>query len=203
MNISIGYKRWICFTITLIPLIILTWRLFTNNLGIDPYDTLIRETGEKALLMLILCLAITPLISIKFLAKKQLAIFKKPLGLSAFVYGVCHFLIFLVFDLQLNLIELTRIISEKPYVFVGLLALIILIVLAITSLKRMQKLLGGKNWKRLHQFVYLALILVILHFLWLSKTLEMEFWVYTLLTALLLGFRLYKFIISKFYPRMS
>ena len=44
----------------------------------------------------------------------------------------------------------------------GIAALIILILMALTSHRRAMKLLG-RNWKRLHRLVYFAAILVVLH----------------------------------------
>jgi sulfoxide reductase heme-binding subunit YedZ len=57
---------------------------------------------------------------------------------------------------------------EQPYVLVGTAAFLILLPLAITSTRGWMRRLG-KNWKRLHQLVYVAIILVLLHFVWVVK----------------------------------
>jgi sulfoxide reductase heme-binding subunit YedZ len=54
----------------------------------------------------------------------------------------------------------------------------------------MVKRLGGKRWKRLHQLVYLAGALGVLHFLWLVKADVRQPTTYGLLLVGLLGFRL-------------
>ena len=59
-------------------------------------------------------------------------------------------------------------IVEKPYVLVGFSALLILATLTATSTKGW-KLRLKRNWKRLHRLVYVAGILVILHYTWLVK----------------------------------
>lgn len=50
----------------------------------------------------------------------------------------------------------------------GALALLILAALAATSFTLWKKRLG-KNWKRVHRLVYLAVLVVILHFAWERK----------------------------------
>ena len=58
--------------------------------------------------------------------------------------------------------------AEKRYIVVGLAAFIILVALAATSFRRSMKRMG-KSWKRLHQLVYLAGVLAIIHFAWVVK----------------------------------
>lgn len=160
-----------------------------GQLGFDPFETLIRSTGDAAIQCLLLSLAITPLTSIKRWKTLNLAIYRKPLGLAAFSYGVIHLGVFLLFDVQFDVRELTRAITEKPYVLVGMLSFIVLLILAITSLQSVQKRMGGKAWKRLHQSVYVVSLLVLMHYFWLSKIAPWDFWLYTLITAGLLGTR--------------
>ena len=196
---SIKARRWWCYALSLILLLVLVLRTLTNNLGIDPYDTLIRTTGDHAIQWLLLTLAMTPLHTIKFFSRWQLTVYRKPLGLACFTYALVHLSVFLTFDLQFDLQALARILAEKPYVLVGMLGFLLLLVLAITSLNRLQKKMGGKWWKRVHQSIYGISILAILHYLWLSKHLHWDFYVYTLLTAYLMGFRLWR---SKWFKRL-
>ena len=53
-------------------------------------------------------------------------------------------------------------ILERPYITVGFSAFAILVALGVTSPKAMLRKLG-KNWKRLHRFVYLAAVLAMVH----------------------------------------
>ena len=57
---------------------------------------------------------------------------------------------------------------EKPYIYVGVAALLIMAVLAITSTKKMVRALG-KKWKPLHRLMYVAAIGVIAHLWWQVK----------------------------------
>jgi sulfoxide reductase heme-binding subunit YedZ len=94
---------------------------------------------------------------------------RKSLGLYALMYASFHFLNFVGLDYGFNLrLILGDTLLEKRFILVGLTALLILIPLGITSTKGWMKRLG-RNWKRLHQLVYAAGILAVIHFLWLVK----------------------------------
>jgi sulfoxide reductase heme-binding subunit YedZ len=52
---------------------------------------------------------------------------------------------------------------SKPFIWVGLAGLSILVALALTSNNSSIRKLGGRNWKRLHRLAYLAAALLIYH----------------------------------------
>lgn len=151
----------------LIPFVLLIIDWFNNNLTVNPIQALQLRTGKYALVLLILALACTPLNTV-FGFRQALKV-RRPLGLYAFFYASLHFLIFIGLDYQFDLNLILEATFEKRYAFVGFLAGIILLVLAITSTKGWKKRLG-KTWSRLHKFVYLAGLLVIIHYVWLVKS---------------------------------
>lgn len=51
---------------------------------------------------------------------------------------------------------------DKPFIYLGMLAWLILLVLAVTSLKGFVRRLG-RRWKPLHRTVYLAAVLALIH----------------------------------------
>jgi sulfoxide reductase heme-binding subunit YedZ len=148
------------------PLAVLVYRGFTNNLTVNPIQYLTYYTGDTAIRLLILSLACTPAHSI-FGFKEPLKL-RRPLGLYAFIYAALHFSIFL-FDYNADPKLLYEAIFEKRYALVGFAAFLLLLPMALTSTKGWQRRLG-KNWKRLHQFVYLAGLLVVIHYVWLVKS---------------------------------
>jgi sulfoxide reductase heme-binding subunit YedZ len=85
------------------------------------------------------------------------------------MYASIHFLFFIGLDYQFDLILLQEAIFEKRYAFVGFAAGLILLALAVTSTRGWMKRLG-RTWTRLHKLVYLAGILVIVHYVWLVKS---------------------------------
>lgn len=165
----------------------LAWSGGENLLGTDPVKTLTLESGEWALRMLLIALAVTPLRYL--LARPFLWQFRRMLGLYAFFYACLHFLVFLVFVLQWHWGELAQEIAERPYVTLGFAALLLMLPLALTSTKGMQRRLG-RNWKRLHRLVYAAGILAILHLVWILRASSFDAWLYGGILLLLLGYRI-------------
>jgi len=74
-----------------------------------------------------------------------------------------------VVDYGFDIALLQGAILERPYALVGATAFLILVPLAITSTKGWMKRLG-KRWTMLHRWVYLAALLVIVHFVWLVNS---------------------------------
>jgi sulfoxide reductase heme-binding subunit YedZ len=150
----------------LTPLLILILDFQNHRLTENPIQAAEQRTGMIALTLLLLSLACTPL---NTLFRFSWAIQRrKALGLYAFFYASLHLFIFSVVDYGLDWPTLWQMLSEKRYIVVGLAAFMILIALAATSFRRAMKQMG-KNWKRLHQLVYLAGILVVIHFAWVVK----------------------------------
>src|SRR2546427_12207126 len=58
---------------------------------------------------------------------------------------------------------------KRPSITVGMLAVLTLIPLALTSTTGMIRRLGARRWTRLHRLVYLTGVLAALHFIWLAK----------------------------------
>ena len=151
----------------LLPLMLLLFDWTRDNLTFNPIQALEQRTGKYALVLLILALACTPLNTV-FGFRQALKV-RRALGLYAFFYASIHFLIFIGLDYQFDLALLQEAIFEKKYALVGFAAGLILLSLAITSTRGWMKRLG-KTWTRLHKFVYLAGILVIVHYVWLVKS---------------------------------
>ena len=151
----------------LLPLAILIWDATQGNLSVNPIQDITFRTGKTALVLLVLSLAATPVNTI--FGFRQAIKVRRALGLYAFLYAGIHFLIFIGLDYGFNLRLVWFELVEKRYVLVGTAALLILIPLAITSTKGWQRRLG-KTWKTLHKWVYLAGILVIVHYAWVQKS---------------------------------
>lgn len=151
----------------LLPLIILLWDFYYDNLTANPIQEITFRTGKTTLVLLVLSLACTPLNTL--FGFRQAIRLRRPLGLYAFLYGCLHFLTFIGLDYGFDPALLREAIFEKRYALVGFAAFLILLPLAITSTRGWQKRLG-RNWKRLHRLVYVAVLLGVVHFVWLVKS---------------------------------
>jgi methionine sulfoxide reductase heme-binding subunit len=149
-----------------IPLIVLLVDYQTGNLTINPYQAAERRAGNIALILFLLSLACTP---VNMLFKLPAVIkIRRPLGLYGYMYAAIHLFIFIGldygFDLELILLD----VGEKRFIFAGLTAFIILSLLAITSFRWWMVRLA-RRWKQLHRLVYVANLVIVLHFAWAVK----------------------------------
>lgn len=140
-----------------------TWRA---QLGVNPVETLLHETGRTALAMLIAALAVTPIR--RLTGWNRLQSVRRMVGVWSFVYALSHFLIFVVFNHVGDLRAILDDIFKRKFIFSGMLALSILFVLTLTSTNGMIRRLG-KRWQRLHRLVYVAAIAAAIHFVWGQK----------------------------------
>lgn len=175
------------FIVLLLPLFSYIWGVSQDNLGANPLEAVIRGLGDWGLRILLLTLLLSPLR--RLLNWPQLLRLRRMLGLYAYFYVVLHLMAYLWLDQSFDWFEIWRDILERPFITVGMLAVVLLTPLALTSTKGMIRRLG-KNWKRLHTLVYPISILVIIHFWWMVKLDVTEPAIYTFILALLLGERL-------------
>ncbi len=177
------------FSVSLIPLAWLIWRIAASDLGPDPAQELAIATGEWTLRFLLITLSLTPLRHIS----GQLAFVRvrRMVGLFALFYASIHFTVWMSLLLGFRWFAIGEELLERPYITIGFLALLILIALGVTSPKAMVRRMG-KNWKRLHRLVYLAAILAIVHLTWILRTDVGEAVLYGSILALLLGYRLWR-----------
>lgn len=152
---------------SLVPLALIVYLTLTDSLTVNPVQDLTLRTGKAALWMLVFALAATP---VNTLFGFRLAIkVRRAMGLYAFMYAALHVIIFFYVDYALDFALILQDVGSKRYVLVGAAAFLILLPLAITSTRGWMKRLG-KNWKRLHKLVYLAGVLVVVHYVWLVKS---------------------------------
>ena len=138
----------------------------TGSISPNPIQDLVVRTGRHAITLLVLSLACTPLNNM--FGWRELIKRRRALGLYAFMYATIHILIFVNLDYGLAWSLIIQTVFEKPYIVVGLISFLMLIPLAATSFDIWKKRLG-KNWKRLHQIVYLLVPLAVLHYAWSKK----------------------------------
>ena len=177
------------FLLCCLPLAYLVWGVFTNNLGANPAEHLIRSLGDWTLRGLCLTLAITPLRTI--FKQPALARFRRMLGVFSFVYASLHLLAYSLFDKGLDFTEIAHDIAKRPFILMGFTAWLLMAPLAATSFNRAIKALGAKRWQALHKLVYAVIIVGLMHFIWMraGKNNFAEPAIYGAVIALLLGWR--------------
>jgi len=175
----------------LLPFIWLFWAASQGYFSADPAKDIQHFTGRMALKFLLGSLLITPLARV---AKQPLLIrTRRLLGLWCFAWASLHLVSYSLLELGLNnLALLGQELVTRPYLTLGVISWLILFALAATSTQAMQRKLG-RNWQRLHNFVYLVAILAPIHYLWSVKVLSPQPLLYAAAAIVLLGWRYKKF----------
>jgi len=162
-----AFAKFVLLVNGVVPLALLCWDGYWNQLGPDRVAAALHTTGMLALVFLMLTLTVTPVR--KFTGWNWLSHFRRMLGLYAFFYGSLHFLIYFVFDRGLDVGSVFADTARRPFILLGMTCLVLMVPLAITSTNGMIKRLGAAKWKRLHQLVYISAIAGVIHFEWLVK----------------------------------
>ncbi|WJG07707.1 protein-methionine-sulfoxide reductase heme-binding subunit MsrQ [Aliiglaciecola sp. LCG003] len=158
----------------------------TDQLGGDPVEAILYFTGIGAFNILLISLCVSPLAKRFRLA--ALIRVRRLLGLYSFTYALAHFGSYIVFELQFEWQLLLSEIIKRPYITVGFVALCILLSLTASSTTWAQRKMGRK-WQSLHNFVYVAAVLIALHYIWSVKSDIIQPSAYWLMVLILLWFR--------------
>jgi sulfoxide reductase heme-binding subunit YedZ len=94
-------------------------------------------------------------------------------GLLGFFYAFLHLLNFVVFDASFDLEFIIKETFDKPFIYLGMIAFFILLFMAITSTKAL-----FRKYNKYHKLVYLALILITIHWIMAQKSINITQFIY-------------------------
>ena len=224
---AIPYLKVVVHLLCLLPALFLLQSYRSGALAnqADPVNYITHFTGNWALWILLADLAITPIRRFS-MHLAWLIRFRRMVGLYAFFYATLHLLTYIFlfsgYDVpaalaglraghlaepwhQLVAIWPTMLddLQKRRFIQVGLITWLILLALAATSPQRVLRAMGGKNWQRLHYFVYLAGFLALVHYWWSMKQGVPPPYKVTLIFWVLMIARLVYWIIKKLRPRKA
>jgi methionine sulfoxide reductase heme-binding subunit len=182
--------KLVIFAACCTPLVMLALRAFGiagQSLGANPTEAVMDVLGKWGLRLLLVTLAITPL-RVVFSAPLLLGL-RRMLGLFAFTYIALHFLVWITLDRWLDFGAVLEDVAKRPFITVGLTALLLLIPLAVTSTAGWMRRLG-RRWQRLHRLIYPAAMLGCVHYWWQVKADLREPLIYATVLLVLLGWRI-------------
>ena len=201
MNVA-GWYRWaikpLVFAACAAPALLMTLGILAAvgkisaspmDLGADPVDRLLHACGITALNMLLITLLVTPARLVT--GWNHLLRLRRMLGLFAAFYALAHFTVYAWLDKGFDLKAIGADIVKRPYITIGMLALLLLIPLAVTSTNRMMRRLG-RRWQKLHRLVYLITLLGVWHFWWQVKKDIREPLLYAGIFLVLMAWRVFK-----------
>ena len=195
-NITSRQVKPIIFCLSLLPVFRLIWLGFHDGLTANPIEFVLRSTGTWTLNFLCFTLAITPLRQLSHW--NELIKYRRMLGLFCFFYACLHLSIWTGIDRQLDWQQISEDILKRIYIWFGLSAFLLLVPLALTSTKNMQKRLGRK-WGALHRLIYLTALLALVHY-WLHKAGKNDYLIvniYIGVVFILLGWRIGRYFYKK------
>lgn len=200
LNVTAAYRyvvKPLTFVACVTPAVLMTLGLLQAvgvlqhspmNLGADPVKRLIHACGITALNLLLITLLVTPVRQLT--GMNHLIRVRRMLGVFAFFYVLTHFVVYAWLDQGLDLRGIGADIVKRPYITIGMLGLLLLIPLAITSTNGMMRRLG-RRWQSLHRLIYAITLLGVWHFYWQVKKDVREPLLYFGMFAVLMGWRLW------------
>jgi ferredoxin-NADP reductase/DMSO/TMAO reductase YedYZ heme-binding membrane subunit len=161
------FTKWVVIVNCVVPVTLLAWDALHSHLGANPVNFAIRTTGILSLIFLVLSLTVTPLARLAHWS--SLGQLRRVMGLYAFFHALVHFGLFYLFDRDGSLRDVVSEIAMRRYLLVGIVGLLVMLPLAVTSTNRMIQRLGPWRWKLLHRLAYLAAAAGALHYYMLVK----------------------------------
>ena len=149
--------------------------------AIDPIKMLYSTTGIGAITLLLLSLVPS---SCKRVCELNWLRYRKTIGLLSFVYALLHVSVFIVLDSEFDFVTIFEKSLKKPFIYIGLIAFIIVLLMALTSTKKL-----FARYVKYHKAVYLALALALLHSFWAQKVAGVFEYSIVIAGAVLLGER--------------
>jgi methionine sulfoxide reductase heme-binding subunit len=178
--------------LSLIPATWLGWQVWlwvnfaAHDLTANPIEYITDFTGGWTIRFLLITLSISPL---SRLTKWSLLKYRRLFGLYAFLYGLLHFLNYMVLDYYFDWPLIIEDIFKRPAISFGMMAFCLLIPLAVTSFKFVIKKMA-KSWQTLHQLIYLLTIFAVIHNYMMVKADVLVPIIHGIILSFLLGYRI-------------
>jgi sulfoxide reductase heme-binding subunit YedZ len=189
------FLKPVIFLACLAPLARLAWRGFHSSLGANPIEVITHSTGDWTLIFLLITLSVTPL---RRLTRQYWLIgLRRMFGLFAFFYGCLHLTTYVWLDKFFDVNAMLADVAKRRFITAGLTGFVLMIPLALTSTKGWIRRLGGKRWQALHRLIYFSAIAGVVHYLWLVKADKTKPLEYGAVLAVLLGYRVSVWAISR------
>ena len=170
----------------LIPSFIWIGMFLRGSLGVNPIEILMDKLGEMALRLFVLS-SIFPAATIssivlifilsalsEFKPFRSFQNIRRIVGVITFYYVFLHMLTYIFLDHFFDFSFILKDIIKRPFITFGFFAFLLLIPLVFTSTNKIVKKLTFKIWKKIHNLIYIIIILALFHFYLLTKGNKIE-----------------------------
>ncbi len=185
---AITFPEWFVVLNGCLPLVFLAYDARYHRLGPDPIRNALHTTGTIAVFLLVATLAVTPVQRLS--GWKGIVLYRRSLGLVAFLYAVLHLGIYVAHDQAGKFSVAWNEVLTRRCLQVGAIAFVLLVPLALTSTPAMIKRLGYRRWKVIHRLGYVATGLAVLHQYLQSKADVTAPVIFAIAISLMLAYRL-------------
>ena len=166
---DVRFSKFVVLVNGFVPMALLGWDFWRGAVGPNPKEYVLRTTGMLALVFLLLSLCVTPLRRLS--GYNALSHFRRMLGLYAFFYGLVHLSFWFAVDRGLDFAAAWKDVQDRSFILIGMVTLVMLIPLAVTSTNAMIKRMGAQKWKQLHRLAYIAAVGGVIHYCLVGKVL--------------------------------
>ena len=170
----------VVFILLLVPTFFTSYEVFYLQNQTDPIKYIYTITGVISIILLFFTTSISLVKNWVNLIK-----YRAMIGLFSFYYAFLHLLNFVVLDMELDFSFALEETFDKPFIYLGMIGFIILLFMATTSTKKL-----FKKYNKYHRFIYLALILVTIHFVMAQKSLSIPQVFYMGIIFIIGGFKI-------------
>jgi sulfoxide reductase heme-binding subunit YedZ len=178
-------ERWLKPAAYLAGAALAAWMLWAAGHPHYPFqvDRINKDLGLWSLRFLFACLLISPVS--RRTRQPWMRRWRRPLGLLAFAFALLHTVHFLLWGRLWP--DRMGLLFARPYLTIGLVALLLFAPLAATSSDRAVRWVNPRRWRKLHLAVYPAAALSVIHEVMAYGPLKGEAGLYCALTVLLAG----------------
>ena len=176
------------YLLSLSPIAYLIFRLFVLDDLNDPIKYIYTITGVTATVILFFSIIISMIKD-----KINLIKYRKEVGLLGFFYVLLHMINFVVFDASFDMDFIIKETLEKPFIYLGMIAFFIVLFMAITSTKQL-----FRKYNKYHKLIYLALILITIHWIMAQKSVNISQYIYILIIIFIGFLKLFQQVIKKY-----
>tara|TARA_Y100000310_G_C20703935_1_gene832867 strand:+ start:5605 stop:6240 length:636 start_codon:yes stop_codon:yes gene_type:complete len=152
----------------LVFLFFLIYNIFSNDLNF--LTNLANAAAVASVILISITLLLGPLSRFFPSYFKHDLIFRKPMGISGFYFWILYFIVIFFNNYNANLFFMFSQANENLLATIfGTVALLILLAIVIITLPRIVKKIGFKKWKSTQRAAYIALVFIVLHFIYFEN----------------------------------